>query len=228
MPPRKEKAPIDQSTLRRSSRVLGPPSTKGLDLPVKRAKLDKTVKESKTDTEFDEKVKDEKKDKDKDEPDEKDGSKTKIAEESPSTELQIGDSLPDISIPDDQGTETNLSTLTGSIVIFAYPKASTPGCTRQACGFRDDYPRFEKAGVRVFGLSADSISAQEKFKLKQSLPYPLLADTQYKLIGPLGAKKTAKGGITRSYWIVKDGKIVTKVIGVKPEVSVEKSLAALV
>ncbi|KAK9448317.1 thioredoxin-like protein [Limtongia smithiae] len=147
----------------------------------------------------------------------------------PNAVLQLGDALPDVAVLDHAGVPVNLHTLastTPTIVIFAYPKASTPGCTRQACGFRDAYPEFTaSAGVAVFGLSADTPAAQLKFKEKQNLPYSLLADTEYKLLGPLGAKKTAKGGITRSYWVVKDGKLVTMVIGVKPEVSVEKALA---
>ncbi|KAK9457363.1 hypothetical protein V1511DRAFT_508803 [Dipodascopsis uninucleata] len=145
-----------------------------------------------------------------------------------SKELEIGDDIPDVSIADQNGEIISLKKVLneakGPVVIFAYPKASTPGCTRQACGFRDNYDQFTGCDALVFGLSADKESAQMNFKQKQSLPYSLLADTKFELIGPLGAKKTAAGGIIRSYWIFKNGKLVVKKVGVKPEESVEKAL----
>jgi len=146
-----------------------------------------------------------------------------------SDELKIGDEIPDVKIEDQDGNLVALRQVAskGPIVIFAYPKASTPGCTRQACGFRDSYVKFEALGAAVYGLSADSESAQKIFKEKQKLPYTLLADSKYKLVGPLGAKKTSAGGVTRSYWIFKDGKLAVKAIGVKPEESVQKALADL-
>ncbi|KAK9382580.1 thioredoxin-like protein [Kockiozyma suomiensis] len=207
MPPRKSKEPVDPTSLRRSGRSHSA-TTSPLSGLTNKAKI---VKPTASDPKAEKNEKDEK--------DKKELKNTKLAE------LQVGDPIPDISIVDQDGNSVNLSTLDAStIVIFAYPKASTPGCTRQACGFRDEFPKFDERKVVVFGLSADSVSAQKNFQEKQKLPYSLLADTKYELIGPLGAKKTATGGITRSYWVVRNGKITTKVIGVKPEISVANSL----
>lgn len=72
--------------------------------------------------------------------------------------------------------------------------------------------------------SADSVNAQKNFQTKQSLPYDLISDTKFELIGPLGAKKTAKGGVTRSHWIIKDGKIAVKALGISPVDSFTKAL----
>jgi peroxiredoxin Q/BCP len=79
----------------------------------------------------------------------------------------------------------------------------------------------------VFGLSADNPKAQKSFETKQKLPYQLLSDPKYELLAPLGAKKTAKGGVTRSHWVVKDGKFVLVAIGVKPDSSFVDALKAV-
>ncbi|KAK9480750.1 thioredoxin-like protein [Lipomyces japonicus] len=149
----------------------------------------------------------------------------------PSTEKIEPVDIPDVTVKDQDDNDVNLKDEIEAnpyVVVFAYPKASTPGCTRQACGFRDEFPKFSSAKAVVFGLSADSVSAQKKFQDKQELPYRLLADVKYQLIGPLGAKKSPSGGITRSFWVFKDAKLVTKVIGVKPEVSVSQAVELVV
>jgi peroxiredoxin Q/BCP len=76
----------------------------------------------------------------------------------------------------------------------------------------------------VFGISADSPNAQKNFKTKQKLPYSLLSDTKYQLLGPLAAKKTATGGVIRSHWIFRDGKLAEAKNGVKPDASPAQSL----
>lgn len=139
----------------------------------------------------------------------------------------VGDEFPaGIKLLDQEGEDVDLSEVvqSGVTVIFAYPRASTPGCTRQACGFRDLYPKFKGEDVAVFGLSADSVKAQKTFQTKQNLPYKLLSDPKYELIGKLGAKKTATGGIVRSHWIIKDGKFLVVKVGVKPEDSFNGAL----
>ncbi|KAK9468282.1 thioredoxin-like protein [Lipomyces arxii] len=212
MPTRKTKAVAEPSTLRRSARTkTDAPAPVDEIVPVtKKAKTEPKIEAEKRTVE-----------------DEQAPVVIETGVVAEDKELEVGDEVPDVVLRDQEGEDVSVKSVTAdkTVVIFAYPKASTPGCTRQACGFRDEFPKFEKAGVAVFGLSADSVSAQKNFQTKQKLPYQLLADTKYELIGPLGAKKTAKGGITRSYWVIKEGKIAVKVIGVKPEVSVEKAVA---
>lgn len=140
--------------------------------------------------------------------------------------VQEGDPVPDVTLLDEEGNEVNIKEIASSktVVLFAYPKASTPGCTRQVCGFRDSFPKFEAKDVAIFGLSADSVKAQKNFHDKQNLQYPLLSDPEYKLIEPLGAKKTATGGVTRSHWIIKNGKFSTVAVGITPEQSFTTAL----
>ncbi|KAI1476242.1 AhpC-TSA-domain-containing protein [Daldinia eschscholtzii] len=110
------------------------------------------------------------------------------------------------------GKKTTLKDLVdeseSGVVIFTYPKASTPGCTNQACLFRDSYEPLTKGGLAIYGLSADSPKANTTFKTKQNLPYPLLCDTSFALIEALGFKKAPKG-ITRGVFVVdKSGKVL--------------------
>ncbi|KAI0838631.1 AhpC-TSA-domain-containing protein [Hypoxylon sp. FL0890] len=94
------------------------------------------------------------------------------------------------------------------VVIFTYPKASTPGCTTQACLFRDSYEPLTKGGLAIYGLSSDSPKANTTFKTKQNLPYPLLCDPSATLIDAIGLKKAPKG-ITRGVFAVdKAGKVL--------------------
>ncbi|KAI1380879.1 AhpC-TSA-domain-containing protein [Hypoxylon crocopeplum] len=110
------------------------------------------------------------------------------------------------------GTKTTLKALVdeskSGVVIFTYPKASTPGCTNQACLFRDSYEPLTKGGLAIYGLSTDSPKANTTFKTKQNLPYPLLCDPSASLIGAIGLKKAPKG-TTRGVFVVdKSGKVL--------------------
>ncbi|KAI1466011.1 AhpC-TSA-domain-containing protein [Daldinia caldariorum] len=110
------------------------------------------------------------------------------------------------------GEKTTLKALVdeskSGVVVFTYPKASTPGCTNQACLFRDSYEPLTKGGLAIYGLSADSPKANTTFKTKQNLPYPLLCDTSFTLIEALGFKKAPKG-VTRGVFAVdKNGKVL--------------------
>lgn len=139
-------------------------------------------------------------------------------------ELDEGDDIPDLKLENQDGEEISLKKVAEEnriIIIFAYPKASTPGCTRQACGFRDNYDDL-KEHAAVFGLSTDNPKGQKAFQTKQKLPYDLLCDPKRVLIGFLGAKKTAQSGTIRSHWIFVDGKLKSKHVKVSPEVSVEE------
>lgn len=137
-------------------------------------------------------------------------------------QLEVGDSIPDLVLKNEDDEEVQLSELaskTTYLAIFAYPKASTPGCTRQACGFRDSYESLTLKNVTVVGISADSPSAQKKFITKQNLQYSLLSDPKREFIGLLGAKKTPQSGVTRSHWVFKNGKLAIKKVGISPEAS---------
>ncbi|EDO17346.1 hypothetical protein Kpol_1062p57 [Vanderwaltozyma polyspora DSM 70294] len=146
------------------------------------------------------------------------------AENKPSgiKEVEIGDEIPDLELENQDGVKISLRQLAKDnniLVFFAYPRAMTPGCTRQACGFRDTYDDLKKHAA-VFGLSADSTHSQKKFQDKYSLPYDLLSDPKREFIGLLGAKKTPQSGIIRSHFIFVDGKLRFKRIKISPEISV--------
>src|SRR5256714_5135752 len=87
-----------------------------------------------------------------------------------------GQEAPDFELESDAGETVKLSDLRGKpVVLYFYPKDDTPGCTRQACGIRDSWGDFQKAGAEVFGISADTTTSHEKFRSKHSLPFTLLA-----------------------------------------------------
>ncbi|TFK50473.1 AhpC-TSA-domain-containing protein [Heliocybe sulcata] len=131
--------------------------------------------------------------------------------------IDVGDSLPSFVLKNEQDEDVDVATLSAEkgVVIFLVPKADTPGCTNQACGFRDSYPDFTSAGFDVYCLSADKPAAQNKWKTKKELQYPLLSDPKRVLITALGA---GEGGKTkRSHFIFeKGGKLVDKKVPVKP------------
>lgn len=141
-------------------------------------------------------------------------------------ELQVGDKIPELTLLDENEEEIDLieaASKTKYLVIFAYPKASTPGCTRQANGFEKNREELKKLNTTVFGLSADKPKLQLNFVTKQGLKYTLLSDPEKKLIGALGAKKSPSG-IKRSHWIFENGVLKVKKIQISPEVSVNSAL----
>ncbi|OWB84678.1 hypothetical protein B5S33_g3328 [[Candida] boidinii] len=151
--------------------------------------------------------------------------KKEVTEET--KELEIGDLIPEyLNLENQDGKEINLLKLAKDskiLVIFAYPRASTPGCTRQAQGFRDTFEELKSQGAVVVGLSADLPKSQTSFKLKQNLQYDLLCDPKREFIGLLGAKKTPSSGIIRSHWVFVDGELKFKDLKVSPEQSVSKA-----
>lgn len=143
------------------------------------------------------------------------------------TELEVGDELPQIKLKDDHENEVDVADVVKNnkyVVIFAYPKALTPGCTRQACGFLKLYQSFVDNNTKVYGLSTDSPKAQLSFVSKQGLRFPLLSDPERQLIGLLGAKKTPSG-TKRSHWIFVDGKLAVKKVQILPEDSFTTALS---
>ena len=96
--------------------------------------------------------------------------------------IESGIPAPDFELPDETGALRRLSDFRGKLVVlYFYPKDDTPGCTTEACNFRDDYSAYEKAGVVILGVSPDSVKSHAKFKEKFGLPFPLLADGDHKV-----------------------------------------------
>ena len=118
----------------------------------------------------------------------------KPAQQSPrpaaTSELQVGDPAPAFSLPDDTGRIVNSSELRGKkVVVYFYPKDDTPGCTTEACSFRDGIQELRKSGAIVFGVSADSVSSHRKFSDKFQLNFPLLSDESKAMIQAYGVWK---------------------------------------
>jgi peroxiredoxin Q/BCP len=138
--------------------------------------------------------------------------------------LEEGTQAPDFTLPDENGTEVSLSQFRGKkVVIYFYPKDDTPGCTKEACNFRDNYDAILEKGAVVLGVSADSQKSHQKFKSKYELPFFLLSDPDKAMIQEYGAwgekkmyGKTYEGVIRSTYVIDEDGKIAKVFPTVKP------------
>ncbi len=101
-----------------------------------------------------------------------------------------GDKAPDFSLQADDGTTVTLDSLAGrKVVLFFYPKDDTPGCTKEACGFRDAFPQFGKVDAIVLGVSPDDLESHRKFKQKYQLPFRLLSDEGHRLADSFGVWK---------------------------------------
>jgi thioredoxin-dependent peroxiredoxin len=149
--------------------------------------------------------------------------------------IEEGNPAPDFELASDSGEKVTLSELRGKpVVLYFYPKDDTPGCTTQACGIRDAYGEFERAGAVVLGISPDDESSHVKFRKKYELPFTLLADTdhsvaeRYGVWGPksfMGRKYT---GVNRSTFVIDADGTVKKVMrDVKPATHADDVLAAL-
>ena len=142
---------------------------------------------------------------------------------------------PDFTLKSDSGEEKTLSTLRGkTVVLYFYPKDDTTGCTKEACEFRDLFPRFTKGGAVIIGISPDSAAKHAKFRKKYDLPFTLLVDEDHKVAERYGiwVEKTFYGrkymGVERTTYIVgPDAKIRRIFATVKPEGHAEEVRAAL-
>lgn len=149
--------------------------------------------------------------------------------------LSEGDLAPDFCAEDQFGTEFTLSKLQGqTVLLFFYPKDNTPGCTKEACAFRDQFSEFKKQGILVFGVSPDSVKSHEKFSSKFELPFSLLADVNKEIVqayGVWGEKKfmgrTYDGTFRASFLINPKGKIQKIWPKVKPELHPAEVLDSL-
>lgn len=133
--------------------------------------------------------------------------------------LKIGDKVPSFSSKDENGNVVNLSDYVGKkLIVFFYPKASTPGCTAEACNLRDHYKELQAQGFELLGVSADSEKRQANFKAKYKFPFPLLADEDHSVIntfGVWGPKKfmgRAYDGIHRMTFVIDEKGMITNVI----------------
>jgi peroxiredoxin Q/BCP len=140
-----------------------------------------------------------------------------------------GKPAPDFALESDTGETVRLSDLRGKpVVLYFYPKDDTPGCTRQACGIRDAYAEFERAGAVVLGVSADTQSSHERFKSKYSLPFMLLADPEHRLAEPYGVGREGKRSYERSTFVIDaDGNVARIMRRVNPDRHADDVLAAL-
>jgi thioredoxin-dependent peroxiredoxin len=146
-----------------------------------------------------------------------------------------GDKAPDFTLRSDAGDEVTLSSLRGKpVVLYFYPKDDTPGCTTQACGIRDAYGEFKRAGAVVLGVSPDDERSHVKFRDKYELPFTLLADTEHAVAeryGVWGEKKYMGKkymGISRSTFVIdEDGKVKKVFENVTPATHADDVLAAL-
>ncbi|GIX39578.1 MAG: hypothetical protein KatS3mg128_0627 [Silanimonas sp.] len=149
--------------------------------------------------------------------------------------LDVGASIPDFSLKASDGRVVTAEGLRGQrYVLYFYPKDDTPGCTKEACGFRDQMPRFEGAKVPVFGVSADTDASHQKFAAKYQLNFPLLADPELTLLKALGVwvQKSMYGktymGVARATFVVDaEGRIEKVWAKVSPEGHAEEVLAYL-
>ncbi|MEI8106122.1 MAG: thioredoxin-dependent thiol peroxidase [Actinomycetes bacterium] len=149
--------------------------------------------------------------------------------------VEEGKPAPDFEVQTDTGDTVKLSDLRGKpVVLYFYPKDNTSGCTTQACGIRDAWAEFERAGAVVLGVSPDSVSSHEGFKRNFELPFTLLADPDHAVAEAYGvwAEKSRYGrtymGIVRATFVIDADGVVKRVIGkVKPETHADDVLAIL-
>lgn len=150
-------------------------------------------------------------------------------------ELQVGDLAPDFTTLTDEGKTVKLSDYRGKrVVLYFYPKDDTPGCTTQACSFRDHYVEIEEKNAVVLGVSPDGQASHQKFKVKFNLPFTLLVDEDHAIAEAYDVwrEKTNYGktymGIVRSHFVIDEaGKIVSVHYNVKADASLPEALTVL-
>ena len=136
--------------------------------------------------------------------------------------LKVGQAAPEFTLPDQDGKEHSLKEYRGAwVLLYFYPKDDTPGCTKEACAIRDDFPDFGAQKARVLGVSTDSVASHKKFAEKYSLPFTLLADEKKEVVGLYGVS------LRTSFLINPEGVIAKIYENVKPEVHAKEVLQDL-
>ena len=149
--------------------------------------------------------------------------------------IEEGTEAPDFALASDSGETVSLASLRGKpVVLYFYPKDDTPGCTTQACGIRDAWGEFERAGAVVLGVSPDDAASHAKFREKFALPFPLLADAGHRTAEKYGVWVEKKNygktymGVERSTFVIDaDGTVAKVMRRVKPDTHADEVLAAL-
>ena len=149
--------------------------------------------------------------------------------------LETGTKAPDFSLPDQGGVIHSLSRYRGKkVILYFYPRDNTPGCTKQACGFRDLYPQFTEKSAVVLGVSKDSVASHKKFQEKYQLSFPILSDTELQVIQAYDVWKEKKlygkvsmGVVRTTYIIDENGMIVWAREKVKPDTNAAEVLGWL-
>lgn len=147
----------------------------------------------------------------------------------------VGEQAPDFALLNERGEMVTLNDYRGKkVLLFAFPRAGTSGCTRQACGFRDEFPRLEGVNATVLGISPDSPEDLLKWKEKEQLPYTLLSDPEHEVLQAWGVwgEKSMFGkkymGVIRSHWIIdEEGVVLDEQVKISPAKSVEKAVKFL-
>jgi thioredoxin-dependent peroxiredoxin len=124
--------------------------------------------------------------------------------------LAVGAPAPEVKTVDQGGNEIDLKKeySKGPTLVYFYPKADTPGCTKQACSIRDDWSKLQEKGINVLGVSEDKPEAQKKFKDKYNLPFTLIADSDGRVAKAFGVPLNVMGMTARQSFLIKDGKVV--------------------
>lgn len=143
----------------------------------------------------------------------------------------VGEQAPDFELKNQNGETVRLSDYRGKkVLLFAFPKAGTSGCTAQACGLRDAFPRFEAVNAVVLGISPDRPEDLKKWQQEENLPYDLLSDPDHRVLEEWGVwgEKSMYGntymGVIRSHWVIdEDGRIADAQVKVSPAESVERA-----
>lgn len=160
---------------------------------------------------------------------------TKNDKQTPDNVPAVGSAAPDFALPADDGTTVRLSALRGKrVVLYFYPKDDTPGCTVQACGFRDNYVAIEEQNALVLGISPDGVKSHQKFRTKFDLPFRLLADEDHAVAELYGVwvEKSMYGkkymGIARSHFVIDEqGRIADVQFSVSADDSVQSAMLTL-